>query len=171
MIHIYSGNGKGKTTAAVGLAVRAAGAGMRVHFFQFLKNGSSSEIKVLKELNNVTVRCSGECKKFTFQMNEEEKIIVKNAHNKLLNEIKNLIKSNSADVVVMDEIFGAYNAGLVDKKSVRSIVSECSGRVELILTGRSPAAVFRKYADYYSVIRAVKHPYNSGIKARKGIEY
>ena len=171
MIHIYSGNGKGKTTAAVGLAVRAAGAGMRVHFCQFLKNGSSSEIKVLKELKNVTVRYCKECNSFTFQMNEEEKIIVKNAHNKLLNEIKSLIRSDSVDVVVMDEIFGAYNAMLVDKKEVCDMVSDCPRHIELLLTGRSPAPIFEKYADYYSIIQAVKHPYNNGIKARKGVEY
>lgn len=171
MIHIYSGKGKGKTTAAVGLAVRAAGAGMRVHFCQFLKNGSSSEINVLRGLENVTVRYCEECSKFTFQMNEEEKIIVKNAHNKLLNEINRLICSDSVDVVVIDEIFGAYNSMLVDKKEVRNIVINCPEHIELILTGRSPASIFRKYADYYSVIRAVKHPYNNGITARKGIEY
>jgi len=92
MIHIYSGNGKGKTTAAIGLAVRAAGAGKRVLFCQFLKNGSSSEISVLKELKNVTVRYCVECGKFTFSMNDEEKMIVKSAHNKLLNEIRELIR-------------------------------------------------------------------------------
>lgn len=171
MIHIYSGNGKGKTTAAVGLAVRAAGAGMRVLFCQFLKNGSSSEIKVLSEMKKITVRYCKECNRFTFRMNEEEKIIVKNAHNKLLNEIKRLISSDSVDIVVMDEIFRAYNAMLVDKKEVRNIVIDCPEHIELILTGRSPAPIFRKYADYYSVIRAVKHPYNNGVKARKGIEY
>ena len=73
MLHIYYGNGKGKTTAAVGLTVRAVGSGMKVAFFQFLKNGSSSEISVLEELENVTVICCEECQKFTFAMNDLEK--------------------------------------------------------------------------------------------------
>lgn len=171
MIHIYSGNGKGKTTAAVGLAVRAAGAGLRVHFCQFLKNGNSSEINVLKQLKNVTVQYCNECGKFTFQMNDEEKSIVKTAHNKMLSEIKELICNVSVDVVVMDEIFRAYNAMLINKKEVCDLVSDCPNNIELILTGRSPAPIFKKHADYYSVIRAVKHPYNRGIKARIGIEY
>ncbi|MDE6019512.1 MAG: cob(I)yrinic acid a,c-diamide adenosyltransferase [Ruminococcus sp.] len=171
MIHIYSGNGKGKTTAAVGLAVRAVGAGLRVHFCQFLKNGDSNEINILKQLNNMTVGYCEECRKFTFQMNDDEKNIVKNTHNKLLNEIESLISQNSIDVVVMDEIFKAYNSALLDQKKVREIVYNCPKHIELILTGRSPSKVFKKAADYYSVIRAVKHPYNNGIKARKGIEY
>lgn len=171
MIHIYSGNGKGKTTAAVGLAVRAAGAGKRVLFCQFLKNGSSSEISVLKKLKNVTVRYCVKCEKFTFRMSDEEKMIVKSAHNNLLNEIRELIRRESVDVVVMDEIFRAYNAMLINPKEVCDLVKDCPENIELILTGRSPAPIFRKHADYYSVIRAVKHPYNHGIKARKGIEY
>lgn len=171
MIHVYSGKGKGKTTAAVGLAVRAAGAGMRVYFYQFLKNGSSSEIKALRELKNVTVGYCRECNNFTFQMNEEEKNIVKNAHNKLLDEIKSHISKKSADLIVIDELFGAYNALLIDRKKVRDIIYNCPENIELILTGRAPTKVFRKAADYYSVINAVKHPFDNGIRARKGIEY
>ena len=171
MIHIYSGNGKGKKTAAVGLAVRAAGAGKRVLFCQFLKNGSSSEVSVLQKCKNITIRYCDACGKFTFDMNDAEKGIIKFAHNKLLNEIRELIRCESVDVVVMDEIFGAYNAMLIDKKEVCRLVSDCPKHMELILTGRSPAPIFRKHADYYSVIRAVRHPYHRGIKARKGIEY
>lgn len=171
MIHVYSGKGKGKTTAAVGLAVRAAGAGMRVHFYQFLKNGSSSEIKVLRELESVTVGYCRECNKFSFQMNDEEKIIVKNAHNELLDEIESHIRKKTADLIVMDELLGAYNALLIDRKKVRDIICGCPDDIELILTGRAPTKVFRKAADYYSVINSVKHPFDNGIRARKGIEY
>ena len=77
MLHIYTGNGKGKTTAAVGLAVRACGAGLRVAVFQFLKNGSSSEISVLRSLPGMTVETCECCNKFVFRMSEEEKSAVK----------------------------------------------------------------------------------------------
>lgn len=171
MIHIYSGNGKGKTTAAMGLAVRAAGAGLRVHICQLLKNGSSSEISVLKQLENVTVRYCTECDKFTFLMNATEKEIVKKAHDQLLDEIALRIRERTVDVVVMDEMLGAYNAKLLDRKKVRNLIESCPRDIELILTGRAPAKVFRESADYYSAIREVKHPYHNGVKARKGIEY
>ena len=84
MLHIYYGNGKRKTTAAVGLTIRAVGSGMKVAFFQFLKNGSSSEISILETLENVTVVSCEECKKFTFAMNDLEKNEVTLCHNEML---------------------------------------------------------------------------------------
>ena len=103
MIHIYHGNGKGKTTASVGLAIRAAGAGLRVVFVQFLKNGSSSEIKILK--NFVQVEYCQECNKFTFQMNDEEKAVVTKKHNQMIEKAF----ESGADVIILDEFIDAYN--------------------------------------------------------------
>lgn len=169
MIHIYTGSGKGKTTAAAGLAVRALGAGLRVCFFQFLKNGSSSEIKVLRDAGADVHFCK-ECNKFTFAMTPEEREKVKLAHDRQLNDIKQLIVSGDADLIVLDEIFAAYNSNILDRRIARDIVS-CAGETELVLTGRSPSRFFRERADYISSISAVKHPYTKGIPARKGIEY
>lgn len=173
MIHIYSGDGKGKTTAAVGLAIRAAGAGLRVHFCQFLKNGSSSEIAVLRQISGMTVRCCDVCKKFSFQMNEEEKKAVRKFHNSMLDEVCNLINGEEADMIVLDEIFGAYNSGLADSDKIFEIIGKISAneKKELVLTGRSPEKAFLKYADYHSNIEPLRHPFTKGIHARKGIEY
>jgi len=170
MIHIYSGNGKGKTTAAVGLAVRAAGAGAKVRFYQFLKNGSSSEVKVLEEIDNISVYSAG-CSKFTFRMNDDERAELKAVQDKLLAEALEAVVSGEADVLILDEFLDAYNGWLVDRRLARRIVEELPERAELVLTGRSPSAFFRSRADYHSVIRAVKHPYKRGIKARRGIEF
>lgn len=173
MIHIYSGDGKGKTTAAVGLAIRAAGAGLKVHFCQFLKNGSSSEIAVLRQISGMTVHCCDVCNKFSFQMNEEEKETVKKYHNSMLDEVYDLICHENADVIILDEIFGAYNSGLADSDRIFKIIGKISGneKNELVLTGRSPEKAFLKYADYHSNIEVLRHPFTKGIHARKGIEY
>ncbi|MBR2284316.1 MAG: cob(I)yrinic acid a,c-diamide adenosyltransferase [Ruminococcus sp.] len=171
MIHIYSGDGKGKTTAAVGMAVRAAGAGLRVLFCQFLKDGSSSEIGVLRSIPGIEVRCCTECRKFVFRMNDDERAAVTASHNAMLCGVRDIISSHAADVVILDEFCGAYSTGLIDRTAAESIVRECPESVELVLTGRDPAPVFCGIADYHSEITPIKHPYSKGVKARRGIEY
>lgn len=169
MIHIYTGNGKGKTTASVGQAIRGAGAGMKVFFFQFMKNGNSSEISVLEKIG-ITVMCCHECNKFIFQMNEGEISAVKVSHNRMLDKAINIIESGSTDMIVLDEFFGAYNANLFDRELAGKVVSFDSG-TEIILTGRNAPALFMDKADYITVMQKEKHPYNNGAGARKGIEY
>ncbi len=173
MIHIYSGEGKGKTTAAIGLAIRASGAGLRVHFYQFMKNGNSSEVSVLRKTDDIIVCCCKECNKFSFKMNKMEKELVKKAHNRMLLEIEQTIDAGLSDMIIMDEIFSACNCGLADIETALRIVKMCSEKAstELVLTGHSPHEDFIKYADYHSIIEAARHPYDKGIKARKGIEY
>ena len=171
MIHIYSGEGKGKTTAAIGLAVRAAGAGLRVFFYQFLKNGSSSEIPVLESLKGVNVRCCRNCNKFTKDMNDDEKAAVTAEQNSMLIEIKNIIKAEAADVIIMDEFIGAYNKQLMDRLFAEVMLKEFPESMELILTGREPSQFLCRVADYHSEINELKHPFKKGMKSRRGIEY
>ena len=171
MIHIYYGNGKGKTTAAVGLAVRAVGAGMKVGFFQFLKNGSSSEISVLKSLGSVTVICCDECNKFTFAMNDDEKKAVSCRHTSMLKKAADMIESNDVQLVVLDEFIDAYNKKMIDTELAESFISETAQKCEVVMTGRDPSEMFRENADYITEMSAVKHPYEKGVTARKGIEY
>lgn len=171
MLHIYYGNGKGKTTAAVGLTVRAIGAGMKTAFFQFLKNGSSSEIDILKELENNTVMCCESCSKFSFQMNDDEKSNVTSEHNNMLIYAKDLIENGSVDLVVLDELLDAYNKKLIDAELADEFINCCSKKAEIIVTGRDPSAEWLNTADYVTEMTSLKHPYNNGINARKGIEY
>lgn len=171
MLQIYHGDGKGKTTAAVGLAVRAAGAGLKVLFMQFLKNGSSSEIKVLSGIDGITVRCCEECNKFTFEMNDTEKQAVSDDHNSMLELAMSMVSQKKADVVIMDEFLDAYNKSMLDLRLAEMVITNFSETAEIVLTGRSPDEIFIEKADYISHVTAEKHPYSRGITARKGIEY
>ena len=171
MLQIYHGDGKGKTTAAVGLAVRAAGAGMKVLFMQFLKNGTSSEIGVLRGITGITVMCCEKCDKFTFMMTDEEKEAVTEMHDHMLTFAEKLISENEAVVVVLDEFLDAYNKSMLDRKLADRFIMSCSDKAEIVVTGRSPDKLILEKADYVSHITAEKHPYTRGVTARKGIEY
>ena len=171
MLHIYYGNGKGKPTAAVGLTIRAVGSGMKVAFFQFLKNGSSSEISILETLENVTVVSCEECKKFTFAMNDLEKNEVTLCHNEMLKKASELLKSNEVQLVVLDEFIDAYNKKLIDIELADNFISNDMSDGEIVMTGRNPSDKLKKRADYLTEMNAVKHPFDNGITARKGIEY
>ena len=171
MLHIYYGNGKGKTTAAVGLTVRAVGAGMKAAFFQFLKNGSSSEISVLKKLEDVTVVCCEKCYKFTFNMNENEIQEVITAHTEMLRNAEELLINSDIQLLVLDEFLDAYNKKLIDTVLADQFIEHFSDMKEIVMTGRSPSEKLISAADYLTEMNAVKHPYNKGITARKGIEY
>ena len=171
MIHIYYGSGKGKTTAAIGLTVRACGAGMKTAFLQFLKNGSSSEIKVIENLHNSTVICCKECSKFTFQMNSEEKHLITAVHTDMLKKALNLLDSGEVDFLVLDEFLDAYGKDMIDIDLAESFIRSFYNKAEIVITGREPTKLFLDYADYVTEMKAVKHPYQKGITARKGIEY
>lgn len=171
MLHIYCGDGKGKTTAALGLAVRAAGNGMKVHFVQFLKGSPTSELEILKRIPEITVlRCDRDYG-FTFQMNDETKAKITGCHNQMLSQAMDSVYQQKTDMLVLDEFFAAYNCNLLDRELASRLVFGVHDKTELILTGRDPEPQFTELADYVSEIKAVKHPYQNGISARAGIEY
>ena len=170
MLHIYTGNGKGKTTAAVGLAVRAAGAGLRVHFFQMMKDGTSSEIAMLEKLG-VTVKAAESCCKFSREMDDSEKAIATAEHTAMLAEIMMLLGTGLADLVVIDEFFCALSAKLVDSSLAEAMLNSYNGKTELVLTGRGACSPYTDRADYITEMTPLRHPYDKGVQARKGIEY
>lgn len=165
ILHIYHGNGKGKTTTAIGLTIRAVGAGLKVCFVQFLKNGSSSEANILKQIDNIEYLCCETCGKFTFQMSVTEKAIVTSGNNYLLEKAF----GSNADMIVLDEFLDTYNLNMIGRDSAEKYI--LTKDREIILTGRNPSEIFLENADYISEINSVKHPYEKGISARKGIEY
>ena len=158
-LHIYCGDGKGKTTAALGLAVRAAGAGMRVHIIQLLKGSDTAELTVLRSIPGITLeRCERDFG-FVWNMSEQDKLDITACHNDMLEKGYSLARSGGIDMLIIDE----FNA--------ERFLTEKPGTVELVLTGRGPAEIFLDAADYVSEINCVKHPYTHGIAARRGIEF
>lgn len=169
MIHIYCGDGKGKTTAAVGLAVRAAGAGKKVVFTQFFKDGSSSEIKSLQCLENIRVMHCVTVRGFFRRMNEAEKARASEDYTRLFREVQ--AAAEHADLLVLDEIVSACNHGTVAETAVMDFLKGKPETLEVVLTGRNPSAELLEMADYITEMRKIKHPYDRGITARKGIEF
>jgi len=171
LVHIYTGTGKGKTTAAIGLGIRAYGRGFKVMLVQFLKTMDSGELYTFKKLEPdfVVIRGKGP-EKFTWKMTAEEKEEARREQLKLLEKADEALRSGEWDLVIMDEIFGAISAGLVDKEEVIRLVREKPDKPELVLTGRNAPPELIELADYVSDIQAVKHPMEKGVPARKGIE-
>lgn len=170
MIHIYTGDGKGKSTAAAGLALRGIGAGMTVVFVQLLKDGSSSEVAMLSKLG-AKVHCCSTGGKFTFQMSDEKKSSVAADIVSALDQVAEIMSAGSADMIVVDEFFGAYSTGLLGNDLAEKIVDSVPENVELVLTGRNALDSFVSRADYVTVMDKIKHPFDRGIAARRGIEY
>lgn len=176
MIHIYCGDGKGKTTAALGLGIRAAGRGKRVLTARFLKTDDSGEIPVLREIPGITVL---PCKKtfgFFFRMSEEQKREAGAYYRELLEEAFGRFKQEGYDLLILDEIMAAANYGLVEEERLLGLLLETKAAgsadgPEIVLTGRDPSEALLSMADYVTEMRAVRHPYEKGISARIGIEY
>lgn len=170
LIHIYCGDGKGKTTCSVGLTVRASGYGLNVMFMQFLKTGDSSELKVLKTLSGVEVYNAEPIKKFSFQMTEEEKETTRALNAKQFKEVVEKINNQHFDLLVLDESLGTIEAGLLDEAIITDFLEHKPEHLEVVLTGRNPSEQLIDMADYVSRIEKVKHPFDEGVPARKGIE-
>ena len=166
LVHVYCGDGKGKTTAAMGLALRALGQGMQVVVVQFLKNGTSGELEPLKKLG-AAVYSGQPGAKFTFQMNAEEKAQATQENNARLAEAL----QQPCDLLILDEICAARNSGMVDEALAKQAVLERPQHREVVLTGRNPEAWMVEAADYITEIQSRRHPYKQGIPARKGIEF
>ena len=167
-LHLYCGEGKGKTTAAMGLALRMLGHGKHVVILQLLKDGSSGELESLRRLGAVLLagKPKGE-RKFSFQMNEQEKAETRIFQSEQLRRAR----SFSADLLILDEACGALSAGLVDEALLKETVLSRPAGQELVLTGREPAAWMREAADYCTEMRCVRHPYAVGLPAREGVEF
>lgn len=170
LIHIYCGNGKGKTTACLGLTIRCAGHGNKVLFVQFLKSRPTGELNSLELLPNIEVLRGKETKKFTFQMTAEEKQEVLREHEQLFTRIKTKLTQENVQLLVLDEIIGACNTGVFDENQLLDFLKTKPQRLEVVLSGRDPSPELLELADYVSEICKRKHPFDKGIPARSGIE-
>jgi cob(I)alamin adenosyltransferase len=166
-VQIYTGNGKGKTTAALGLAVRALGAGMNVLFIQFLKGMNTSELEVLSRLGkSMTVRRYGADR---FIMAAPAPDDFREAREGLADAVRSM-NSGAFDMIVLDEVLVAVRLGLLNAGEVVDMVKAKPAPVELILTGRDAPKELLDVADLVTEMREVKHYFTRGVPARKGIE-
>lgn len=170
-IHIYCGDGKGKTTAATGLAVRAAGSGMKVLFARFLKNENSAELCVLDQIPGIEVIHLPKSYGFYNTQSEEEKAETKQMYEELWKYALDRAKNGACDMLVMDEFMAADRYGLIPHEEAIQFLKEKPEGLEVVLTGRDPSEDLIRIADYVSEIRKVKHPFDCGVYARRGIEY
>ncbi|HPY97637.1 MAG TPA: cob(I)yrinic acid a,c-diamide adenosyltransferase [Clostridia bacterium] len=173
LIHVYTGEGKGKTTACTGAAIRAAGSGMTVYFVQFQKGADSGELNILRKTENIEVNRICTFTKFYFYMNEQEKALYTKEHREAFNSIKDTVKKDpfKYDMLVLDEILGAVKLGIIAEDSLSDFLKTKPAHLEVLLSGRDASENIINIADYVSDIKCVKHPYNNNIAARKGIEY
>ena len=165
MLHLYWGNGKGKTTAAMGLALRALGHGQRVVIVQFLKDGTSGEIAPLRAAGAVVYACPNA--KFTWLMDEADKAAAREASARALGQAL----AEPFDLLVLDEACAALKSGILDEALLRRAVAFAKNGREVVLTGRDPAPWLQDAADYSTEMRAHRHPYADGVAAREGVEY
>ncbi len=169
MIHLYCGDGKGKTTAALGLICRHAGAGGKAVLAQFLKSLPTGELATLARLE-VPVYRNDLPHGFFPNMSEEMREKVRKMHDHTLAEVTQLARANMCSLLVLDELCAALSLGLIDREAVLSLLNE-HGEAELVITGRDPDPALLARADYVTEMKLVKHPFKKGVLARKGIEY
>jgi cob(I)alamin adenosyltransferase len=169
MIQIYTGNGKGKTTAALGLGLRAVGHGLKVIMIQFMKGEINyGELEAVKHLPDFKIEQHGRPDFVNPENPDKEDIRL--AEQALKRAVK-VIKNKEFDIVILDEINVAVSFGLIKAEKVIELIKNTSKKTELILTGRYMPEEFIKYADLISEVREVKHHFQAGVPARKGIEY
>jgi cob(I)alamin adenosyltransferase len=171
LIQVYTGSGKGKTTAALGQAVRAAGAGMKVAFFQFLKSGNfpCSEEKAIKKIGNIRfVRFNEDSPLFDpgLDTGKLEKQVKKD-----WNCVKKAIKSGRYGMIVLDEITHVINLKLISEAEVLRALNFQHSTINFVLTGRNASKNMINAADLVTEMKEIRHPFKNGIKARRGIEF
>jgi cob(I)alamin adenosyltransferase len=164
--------GKGKTSAALGLALRASGSGMKVAVVQFLKDTASGELAQLRLLPNVTVlRGKDPSKMFSFEMDDSERAATKRIHDENLASALSLVREGNCDVLILDEALDALELGLLDAAAVSELLRNKPPALELVITGHSPIDWVTQSADYVTQMTKIKHPYDNGITGRRGIEF
>ncbi len=165
-IQVYTGSGKGKTTAALGLALRALGAGLKVYMGQFIKDGNYSEVKTLKKLRNIKIEQFGRGCFIKGKPKEKDIICAK----KGLETIKKIISKRIYGIIILDEINIALHFKLISTEDVINVLKNKPNNTEIILTGRYAPKKILNRANLITDMKEIKHYYKRGVKARRGIE-
>ncbi|BCD59852.1 MULTISPECIES: cob(I)yrinic acid a,c-diamide adenosyltransferase [unclassified Nitratiruptor] len=166
MIHIYTGDGKGKTTAAIGLAVRALGAGMRVAFFQFMKAWEESELIVLQNFDNIIIDRSWDGRFIKEKASDHQKKMVFHQFHRAKKTLQ-----MPFDLIILDEIIVAMHFGLLREEDILALMQSCPKNKELVLTGQKATQKLIDKADLVTEMKKIKHYFDRGLMARKGIEF
>jgi len=170
-LQVYTGNGKGKTTAALGLGLRAVGNGFKVIMFQFLKGIYSSELESVKMLDNrFQIIRLAESGKFFGALNEAEKEKLKEQLQEELNQVREVLENNACDLLILDEIMAALHGKLLTVEEVCELIDLKPAEMEMVLTGRNAPQEIIERADLVTEMNCIKHYMDSGVKARTGIE-
>ena len=171
MIHMYTGDGKGKTCMAVGQAVRFAGWGGSVFLIQFLKPGIAGELKAFQNLPNIRVICHERAHDFVFRLDAEEREALKSEIQREYAEALKLVQTIREQVMlVLDEFLDVVSMDLISRQQAIDLLCY-NDNIEIVVTGHQDQGGLLELADYHSEVRMIKHPYTKGIKARKGIDY
>lgn len=171
LIHVYYGYGKGKTTAALGLALRAAGSGMKVVIVQFLKDSNTSELSALRLIPNVTVLRGTAAKVFVRDMTPEQLERTRAIQNKNFKKALSIVDAGQCGLLILDEALDAYQQELLDREAFLEFVRHKPETLELVITGHKPEAPIIDCADYVTEMVKIKHPYDRGVSGRRGIEF
>ena len=171
LVHSYYGDGKGKTTAAFGLALRCLGYGQTVVIAQFFKSRSSGEVSFIETMSNAVLLRGYPFKKFTFQMNDEERALLKTDCIQLFTKAVSEAETLNARLLVLDECLDACGNGYLPVSLVNDFLDSRPKDLEVVFTGHCMPPEIEKRSDYISKIVNEKHPFNQGIAARKTIEF
>jgi len=172
LVHIYTGDGKGKTTAALGLGMRAYGSGLVVLMVQFLKSMETGEKKVIDEfLPGFKMHRGKGASKFTWDMTPDELKELKAEVHDLFKYAQDAALKGDCDLLILDEILGCIAGEFLSVKEVTDFLKNKPEGLEVVLTGRNAPSEIIELADYVSEIKCIKHPYQKGIPGRKGIEF
>ncbi|MGC8662975.1 MAG: cob(I)yrinic acid a,c-diamide adenosyltransferase [Thermoplasmata archaeon] len=184
LIEIYTGNGKGKTTAAIGLAIRASGYGLNVYIIHFMKSKKYGESRSIKKFENIKEIYLGKpyfiTKDPKIKENFKDVVVFEPGHppddyreliKKGIEKVKKILRSGKYDIIILDEIITANYFDLISIEEIKSIIKEKPSNVEIVLTGRYASKELIDLADLVTDMQEIKHPYQKGILARRGIEY
>ncbi|HAT4300301.1 TPA: cob(I)yrinic acid a,c-diamide adenosyltransferase [Clostridium perfringens] len=170
-VQVYTGNGKGKTTAAMGLAFRAVGDGMEVKVVQFLKSWKTGELESAKRFDNLEILRFEKVKGFTWELNEEELAQLKSEVRVGFDFVKGLVENRGCDILILDEVMASISGGFIGEDEIVELIEKKPKDMELILTGRNVPEKIMEKADLITEMREIKHYYKKGVPAREGIEF
>ena len=169
LVHIYTGEGKGKTTTAIGMAVRAKSRGLNTFFAQFFKEKNVGGETILLNTLDINTVIFDQIKSPFFHPNNDKEIL-QSEIKKAFSYLANIFKENKFDLMILDEFICLISTGLLSEKDALEFLKARPKKLEIVLTGRGATPKLMKYADYITYMQKIKHPKDEGIKARKGIE-